>query len=82
MRKIGQKLAQNQKCQKEKSLENAVFSRLFGGGGCGIRTHVTLLSNGFQDRLVMTASITLRKYDAHSASYLRRPVIDTFCVHI
>ena len=31
-----------------------------GGGGCGIRTHVTLLSNGFQDRLVMTASITLR----------------------
>ena len=30
------------------------------GGGCGIRTHVTLLSNGFQDRLVMTASITLR----------------------
>ena len=30
------------------------------GGGCGIRTHVRLLSNGFQDRLVMTASITLR----------------------
>ena len=33
---------------------------VFIGGGCGIRTHVTLLSNGFQDRLVMTASITLR----------------------
>ena len=30
------------------------------GGGCGIRTHVGLLPNGFQDRLVMTASITLR----------------------
>ncbi len=29
------------------------------GGGCGIRTHVRLLSNGFQDRLVMTTSITL-----------------------
>ena len=29
------------------------------GGGYGIRTHVRLLSNGFQDRLVMTASITL-----------------------
>ena len=30
------------------------------GGGCGIRTHVGLRPNGFQDRLVMTASITLR----------------------
>ena len=38
---------------------NAVFGRYFGGG-CGIRTHVRLLSNGFQDRLVMTTSITLR----------------------
>ena len=26
--------------QKKKSLENVVFSRLFGGGGSGIRTHV------------------------------------------
>ena len=51
MREIGQKSAQNQKREKEKSLENVVFSRLFGGGGCGIRTHVTLLSNGFQDFL-------------------------------
>ena len=31
------------------------------GGGCGIRTHVGVNPNGFQDRLVMTASITLRK---------------------
>ena len=37
------------------------------GGGCGIRTHVRLLSNGFQDRLVMTTSITLHKSDAYSA---------------
>ena len=33
---------------------------LFFGGGCGIRTHVGLPPNGFQDRLVMTTSITLR----------------------
>ena len=51
MREIGQKSAQNQKCQKEKSLENVVFSRLFGGGGSGIRTHVRLPSNGFQGTL-------------------------------
>ena len=34
------------------------------GGGSGIRTHAGLLPNGFQDRLVMTTSISLRKYDA------------------
>ena len=40
--------------------------RLFGllfGGGRGIRTPVGLLPNGFQDRLVMTASICLRMYE-------------------
>ena len=36
------------------------LSAFLFGGGCGIRTHVRLPSNGFQDRLVMTASITLR----------------------
>ena len=30
------------------------------GAGCGIRTHATLPSNGFQDRRVMTTSLTLR----------------------
>ena len=30
------------------------------GRGCEIRTHAPLPANGFQDRLVMTASITLR----------------------
>ena len=30
------------------------------GAEGGIRTHVTVKSNGFQDRLVMTASIPLR----------------------
>ena len=34
------------------------------GGGSGIRTHVGASPNGFQDRLVMTTSISLRKYDA------------------
>ena len=37
-----------------------IFGGLFGGGK-GIRTLVRLLSNGFQDRLVMTTSISLRK---------------------
>ena len=35
---------------------------LSAGGEDGIRTHVGLLPNGFQDRLVMTASIPLRIY--------------------
>ena len=33
------------------------------GGGGGIRTHVALTPNGFQDRLVMTASIPLQNGD-------------------
>ncbi len=34
------------------------------GGESGIRTHVGLHPNGFQDRLVMTASISLRIWSA------------------
>ena len=34
--------------------------RAFPGGDGGIRTHVGLHPNGFQDRLVMTTSIHLR----------------------
>ena len=37
---------------------------LYCGGGSGIRTHVGASPNGFQDRLVMTTSISLRRYDA------------------
>ncbi len=37
-------------------------------GECGIRTHVRLPSNGFQDRLVMTASITLRVFSCGTLS--------------
>ena len=64
MREIKPKTFKFGKEQKEKSLENGVFSRLFGGGGCEIRTHAPVKANGFQDRLVMTTSITLREYDA------------------
>ena len=60
MREIKQKTLKFEKFQKEKSLENVVFSRLFGGGGKGIRTLVGGCPNGFQDRLVMTTSISLR----------------------
>ena len=45
-------------------MQNVSHSALIFGGGCGIRTHVGVSPNGFQDRLVMTASITLRRYDA------------------
>ena len=44
---------------KENSSERKKFKRVSLGGGKGIRTLVRLLSNGFQDRLVMTTSITL-----------------------
>ena len=45
---------------KENSSERKKFKRVSLGGGKGIRTLVRLLSNGFQDRLVMTTSISLR----------------------
>ena len=46
----------------KKQTAPAKADAVYFGGGCGIRTHVGLLPNGFQDRLVMTASITLRMY--------------------
>ena len=42
-----------------KALKNKYFQG-FCGGGCEIRTHAPVKANGFQDRLVMTTSITLR----------------------
>ena len=60
MREFKPKTFKFGKWRKEKSLENVVFSRLFGGGGKGIRTLVGVSPNGFQDRLVMTTSISLR----------------------
>ena len=41
----------------KKHLHLQVF---FVGGGSGIRTHAPFRTNGFQDRLVMTTSISLR----------------------
>ncbi len=41
------------------------------GGGGGIRTPVTLPPNGFQDRLVVTASIRLRIFDCVQYSLFR-----------
>ena len=46
--------------QKENSLEPQGFKRVSLGREDGIRTHVGFPPNGFQDRLVMTASIPLR----------------------
>ena len=44
----------------KKRAKSKSFWLSFFGGGCGIRTHVTLPPNGFQDRPVMTTSVTLR----------------------
>ena len=46
---------------KENSLEPKKFKRVALGAGRGIRTPVGFHPNGFQDRLVMTASIRLQK---------------------
>ena len=45
---------------KEKSLGVQTNTKAFCGGEEGIRTLVGLRPNGFQDRLVMTASIPLQ----------------------
>ena len=52
------------------------------GGGRGIRTPVGLLPNGFQDRLVMTTSICLRKYDATACIIpaRRRRTMPVWCI--
>ena len=48
-------------------------------GGCGIRTHAPLPANGFQDRLVMTASITLRAVTlSHNGGKKSSPNINIF----
>ena len=41
-------------------INNILTSEISFGGEDGIRAHVASLPNGFQDRLVMTASIPLR----------------------
>ena len=49
------------------------------GAGSGIRTHAALLPNGFQDRLVMTTSISLHrcgKAGSQKVSAVRCPISD------
>ena len=68
---IGEKIEKRGKSavkNEKNSLEPQKFKRVSLGGGKGIRTLVRLLSNGFQDRLVMTASISLRMGAAERGS--------------
>ena len=45
-------------------------------GECGIRTHVPVRTNGFQDRLVMTASITLLIRDSLRIPYCAKVLLN------
>ena len=75
-------------CKDSKGLESrkekipeAYASGILGGGGCGIRTHVGVNPNGFQDRLVMTASIALHKilsYALQTSEYIALTQHDIF----
>ena len=56
--------------------------QLHYGGGCEIRTHAPVKANGFQDRLVMTTSITLRVrlFSFRFANFLEKVLEGTiFC---
>ncbi len=44
----------------DEALSSSVYYFFMYGGGRGIRTPVTLPPNGFQDRPVMTTSVSLR----------------------
>ena len=56
------------------SSKKAPKNRGFGGGK-GIRTLVGLHPNGFQDRLVMTASIPLRIWNCLSTEIIRYSIV-------
>ena len=56
---------------KEKSLGIHANSKA-SGGGCEIRTHAPVKANGFQDRLVVTASIFLHITATHRAAVICR----------
>ena len=47
-----------------------IYDSKQNGGEGGIRTHVGLRPNGFQDRPVMTASVPLHKTTNYVAKYL------------
>ena len=62
------------------SLKKSTAKRwIFLAEGVGFEP-TCLSANGFQDRLVMTASISLRIYDAQCASYIRRRNIPKRCI--
>ena len=60
-----------------------LFSKVFilDSGESGIRTHAPLRTNGFQDRLVMTTSISLHMYYLHRIFVRRKmySIIKSFC---
>ena len=53
------------KIKKDNKKRLEINSNLHGGEG-GIRTHVGLHPNGFQDRPVMTTSVPLQKLVTHA----------------
>ena len=62
----------------------STFSKSFlflTSGESGIRTHAPLRTNGFQDRLVMTTSISLHMYYLHRIFVRRKmySIIKSFC---
>ena len=77
MREIKSKTFGFGKEQKEKSLENVEFSRLFGGGGCEIRTHVSKGQTVFKPcRVLPESSLIVTKL---LEFYLKKPIFtDTF----
>ena len=60
--------------RKSARLEPLGFKLGANGGGGGIRTPVPFQANGFQDRLVMTASIHLRKLPKKQNDYNKKKV--------
>ena len=60
--------------KREKPRKHSVFKAFYGGEE-GIRTLVGLPPNGFQDRLVMTASIPLRIWNCLSTEIIRYSIV-------
>ena len=60
--------------KREKPQKRSVFKAFYGGEE-GIRTLVGLPPNGFQDRLVMTASIPLRIGNCLSTEIIRYSIV-------
>ena len=59
------RFAENLLPDSQKTLDFQRFQTMYGGGN-GIRTHAGLPPNGFQDRRVMTTSLSLPGMSAYS----------------